>query len=303
MRIGIDIGGTKAAVMLIDGDSGILLRRKIPTGTGRSSEAVAWDTAAAAQEMLNSVGKTMADVSFVGIGVPGTVNAAARTVVNAPNLQWQNVPLAEQFFQASGKMPVLVQDTRAAAWCEARALPEKQCVVCVTLGTGIGSGIVIRRQVWHGALGTAGEIGHIPVVPGGRLCACGRRGCMEAYASGSGIARSTRERNLAQTSEEVFQLAEQGNTEAQALLKEAVSYATMGIAALINVLSPDALIFSGGLSRQRELYVAPLTAALRQTAYAQAVGDSLLIAVSRFGEDAPALGAAWIDEAGRGEEI
>ena len=268
MRIGIDIGGTKAAVALVEEDGSIIAQQTISTVGITESDPVARDTVALAADMLKAIGKTMDDVCFVGIGVPGTVDREKGVVINAPNMHWKDQPLAAQFEKYSGKYPLLAQDTRAAAWCEARCRRDKQCVVCVTLGTGIGCGVVIHGRIWHGAMGTAGEIGHIPVVPGGRACACGRQGCMEAYASGTGIARSARERGLAESSEEVFELAQQQDERALALLDEATSYAAMGISAMLNVLSPDALIFSGGLSRQQTHYVEPLMKKIRSMAYA-----------------------------------
>lgn len=297
MRVGIDIGGTKAALVLINDREEIVERRKVSTGAEKSCREIAGNVAEAAEEMLGVRGKSMDDVSFVGIGVPGTVDAGKEIVVHAPNLNWKNEPLARYFEEASGKKPMLVQDTRAAAWCEARVRREKRCVVCVTLGTGIGCGIVIDGHVWHGALGTAGEIGHIPVKPDGRACACGRKGCMEAYASGTGIARSAREQQLAETSEEAFALAGQGNERALALLGHAVTCAAAGLTAMINLLSPDAVIFSGGLSEQKELYVEPLMMKIREMTYQQAVGEGFYMGVSSFGGEAPMIGAAFMDEA------
>ena len=297
MRLGIDIGGTKAAIALINEKDEIVSRKKTATGAQKTCREIAQDVAEAAKEMLSDQGKIMEDVIFVGIGVPGTVDAEAKVVINAPNLNWKNEPLAEYCEAACGKTPMLVQDTRAAAWCEARNRREKRCVACVTLGTGIGCGIVIDGHVWHGAMGTTGEIGHVPVVVGGRSCACGRNGCMEAYASGTGIARSAREQHLAESSEEVFALAKQGDEKALALLSHAVTCAAAAITAMINILSPDALIFSGGLSEQKELYVEPLMAKIRELAYQQAVGDGLYMGVSSFGGEAPMIGVAYMDEA------
>jgi len=247
--------------------------------------------------MLKAHGKSMEDVVFVGIGVPGTVDADAKVVINAPNLNWKNEPLADYFAEVCQKVPVLVQDTRAAAWCEARVRKEKRCIVCVTLGTGIGCGIVIDGHIWHGAMGTAGEIGHVPAVLDGRPCACGKKGCMEAYASGTAIARIAKEGQLAESSEEVFASAKQGDEKALALISNAVNCAAISICAVINILSPDAVIFSGGLAEQKELYVEPLIDKIRKMAYQQAVGEGLYIGVSSFGGEAPMIGAAFLDEA------
>lgn len=296
MRLGIDIGGTKAALVLLDAKEEIVGCRTVTTGAEKSCKTIVGDIVRVTGELLESLDISMEELMFIGIGVPGTVDERAKVVIHAPNLGWKDEPLADYFREACGKEPVLVQDTRAAAWCEARQRRDKRCVVCVTLGTGIGCGIVMDGHIWHGAMGTAGEIGHIPVVMDGKICACGKRGCMEVYSSGTGIARSARGRRLAENSEEVFELAKKGDDKALALLLRAVDYAAAGICAMINTLSPDAVIFSGGLSKQRELYVAPLMERIRSMAYPQAV-ERLCMELSSFGSEAPAIGAAFVDEA------
>jgi glucokinase len=235
----------------------------------------------------------------VGIGVPGTVDGTGRVVVNAPNLGWRGEAFARYFEAACGVFPYLVQDTRAAALAESRmpALRGKRCVACVTLGTGIGCGVVLGGHIWHGGMGTAGEIGHIPVARGGRACACGRQGCMEAYASGTGMAHTARERGVAESSEALFALADQGDGAALAILDEATDFAAMGIAAMVNVLSPDAVLLSGGLCAQRAHYVAPLMRKIRERAYPQAVGEGFVLEVAALGADAPVIGAAILDAA------
>lgn len=295
MRIGIDIGGTKAALVLMDKQEQLVARCKVPTGADRPCRQVIAEIAAAMQEMLAQQHVDFADITFIGVGVPGTVDQTAQIVVHAPNLHWYNEPVGEYFMQACSKRVLLVQDTRAAAWGEYRARRDKRCIASVTLGTGIGCGIVLNGRIWHGALGTAGEIGHIPVKPGGRRCACGRSGCMEAYASGTGITRSAREQGVCDSSEELFALASRGNIQALEILHDAVDWAAVSIAAMINVLSPDAVVFSGGLVAQQKLFVQPLMERIRQWAYPQTV-EGLELAVSAMGGDAPAIGAAFIDE-------
>lgn len=295
MRIGIDIGGTKAAIVLMDNQEQLVARCKVPTGADRPCRQVIAEIVGAMQEMLAQQQVDLADVTFIGAGVPGTVDQTAQIVVHAPNLHWHNEPVGEYFIQACGKRVLLAQDTRAAAWGEYRARKDKCCVASVTLGTGIGCGIVLNGRIWHGALGTAGEIGHIPVSPGGRRCACGRSGCMEAYASGTGITCSAREQGVCDSSEELFALAGHGNMQALEILRDAVDQVAVSIVAMINVLSPDVVLFSGGLAAQQELFIHPLMERIRQWAYPQAA-EGLELAVSAMGGDAPAIGAAFIDE-------
>lgn len=295
MRAGIDIGGTKAVIALINDDEQIVRKSRVPTGAPCKEvvERVVRELTA----LCGLEGLRLADLTFVGVGIPGTVDEKGETVLNAPNLHWENEPLAWFFEDACGVRPRVAQDTRAAAWAEARRMPEKKCVACVTLGTGIGCGIVMNGRIWNGAMGTAGEIGHIPVVPDGRECNCGRHGCMEAYASGTGITRMAREKGIADSSEELFSLAEQGSEAAREILRQAVTYAAMSICAMMNTLSPDAVLFSGGLSAQQEWYVKPLITKIRSMAYKQELGEGLFLGMASLGGDAPAIGAAFLDGA------
>ncbi len=295
-RLGIDVGGTKVNLVLTDRSGTLLRKTRLDVPTGISCRDLMFLVADKARELLSAQGVSPDEVTAPGMGIPGTVDGL--TVLNAPNLHWLNEPCGEYFREAFGVAPILAQDTRAAAWGEYTlgAAKGRKCVVCVTLGTGVGCGIVLNGEIWHGALGTAGEVGHIPVKPNGRRCNCGRFGCMEAYASGTRLARTLAERpelGIADT-RALFHQAEKGNAEALAILDEAVTCAAQAICAVINVLSPDAVIFSGGLSAQDALYVQPLMRKLRDMAYPLAVDDRLLMATSVLGEDAPALGAAML---------
>ena len=306
LRMGIDIGGTKANIGLLDDEGKILARRRLPMSREEGCPASLERIAGAARELLAEHGRSLCDLGFCGMGVPGTVDASARVALNCPNLGWVNAPCARYFEEICGVSPRLAQDSRAAAlgeylFGEGRG---RQLLVCVTLGTGIGGGIVYRGEIFSGALGTAGEIGHIPVEGDGRVCGCGQKDCAESHGSGTGIAvnaakhPSFRGRNL--TSEQVFALAQSGNADALQVLKQSVERLGQGLVAVVNTLSPDALIFSGGLCAQRALYVEPLIRYIRTHAYALACGEGLRIEVTKLGSDAPMIGASMLDRARTG---
>ncbi len=299
LRAGIDIGGTKASVGLMEGDR-LLGKRRVAVRREAGCAAVMEDVADELRELCAEMGVPMERVGFCGIGVPGTVSADGRSVRMAPNLGWMEEPCAELFTGCNGIPAALVQDARAAALAEQRlgAARGRSAVLCVTLGTGIGTGIVLGGQIYHGALGGAGEVGHIPAVADGRACGCGRLGCVEAYSAGRGIAQTAAEHPQWKgpaTSEAVFAAATAGNTVARGILTDAVAKLGAALSAVINVLSPDALIFSGGMCAQRELYVQPLTDYIRTHAYALSVAEGLLIAPAHLGEDAPMVGAALLN--------
>ncbi len=299
LRAGIDIGGTKANIGLMEGDR-LLGKRRAPVRRNAGCVEVMEDVAGELRGLCAELGVGMDRVGFCGIGVPGTVSNDGRTVRLAPNLGWMEEPCAELFEGRSGIPAALVQDARAAALAEQRlgAARGRSAVLCVTLGTGIGAGIVLGGQIYAGALGGAGEVGHILAVPEGRSCGCGRLGCVETYSAGRGIAQTAAEHPRwagPATSEAVFAAAAAGDAMARGILTEAVHKLGAALSAVINVLSPDALIFSGGMSAQRELYVQPLTDYIRTQAYALSVVEGLLIAPALLGEDAPMIGAALLN--------
>jgi len=299
VRLGMDVGGTKVNIGLFS-DSGVMLcKEKHAVPEGIHARDLMSLLAVRAGDMIERRDIKRSDIIGAGMGVPGTTDG--RVVLNAPNLHWVNEPCADYFAAEFGITPIIVQDTRAAAWGEycAGAGKSRRVLICVTLGTGIGSGIVIDGHIYDGALGTAGEVGHIPVVPGGRPCNCGRLGCMEAYASGTGILTTAKKhpalRDRVSATHDVFDLALQNDVDAQAVISGAVEYCGQALCAVVNMLSPDALIFSGGMSAQAALYVEPLIAYIRANAYALAAGDGLYMGVSPLGEDAPMIGAALLN--------
>ncbi len=301
VRLGIDIGGTKVNMGVLTEDGQILKKHKFAVPIGIGCEALMALVAYESAELMKQCGKSMSDVRFMGMGVPGSVDSTQSVVLHAPNLHFVNAPCADFMEGLSGIRPKLIQDSRAAAWGE-KCFGEgrgSELLVCITLGTGIGCGIVYKGAIFHGALGTAGEAGHIPVTGDGWACSCGRNGCMESYASGTGIARMATEHpdftGQALSSEQVFELAAKGNISARAIIHRAVNALGQALTAIVNTLSPDALVFSGGMCTQRELFVDPLISYLRSRGYSLAVGDRLKIGVSSLGSDAPMIGAAMLD--------
>ncbi len=293
MRIGIDIGGTKAVIAVVNENGEILKKERMSTGAELPCKEIVKQAAQIAKKLAEGE-----PIDFVGIGIPGTVDNVQGLVVWTPNLKWRNEPVAELFREETGVCPMLVQDTRAAAWAESLTpeMKDKSCVLCVTLGTGIGCGIVLNHRIWHGALGTAGEMGHIPVVKNGRVCGCGKHGCMEAYASGTGMAKTAKERGICETTEELFDLAKAGNIEAKQVISEAVDYAAQALSGIVNVLSPDAVLLSGGLCAQEELYVQPIIDKVKELSYTGAVGVGFTMRIASLGGEAPVIGAALLDK-------
>lgn len=307
LTIGVDLGGTKVAGGVTDEDGNILARARIDTP--------AHDAEAAADAIVSVIEELRADhaVVAVGLAVAGFVNAERTRVYLAPNLpDLHNTPLRDDVSRRVGLPVVVENDANAAAWGEYRfgAGRGEPDLVCVTVGTGVGGGVVVNGALARGRFGVAGEIGHVQVVEGGRLCGCGQRGCLEQYASGRALVREARERaaespDEAQillrvgdgspegiTGRNVTKAAEQGDTVALAAFDVIATWLGQGLADLAAVLDSGRFILGGGVSEAGDLLLVPTRAAFaaRLTgATRRPVAD---IEGAALGNDAGVAGAA-----------
>lgn len=308
VSVGVDVGGTKILAALVDSRGRILSRQRIATPP-RDAQATI-DAIVTAIRTL--VGSHPGPVGSVGIGVAALVGGDRSRVVFAPNLGWTEVPLAEAVSQRIDRNVVVENDANAAAWGEFRHGAGRQFddAVVITVGTGIGGGLILDGRLRRGAHGMAAEIGHITLVPDGRVCGCGRRGCWEQYASGSALVRTAREfaserrgeadllLSLGDGSPEgirgrhVTEAARQGDPVALAAFAEVGLWLGRGMADLTAVLDPQAYIIGGGVSDAGEMLVEP---ARREHAHliAQYGGRDVPTVVSAsLGNDAGVVGAA-----------
>jgi len=306
LAVGIDVGGTKVAAGVVD-DAGRVrevLRRETPT---TSPSAVEEAVVAAVTEL-----RRRHDVVAVGLAAAGFVDATRATVLFAPHLAWRNEPL-QQAITARVRLPVLVEnDANAAAWAEWRfgAAQDEDIVVCLTLGTGIGGGIVLGGRVYRGSFGVAGEFGHMQVVPGGQPCPCGNRGCWEQYASGNALVRRARELAAAKSpvmsgvlemaggdaaaisGHLVTRAAELGDRFAVELLSDVGHWLGMGLANLAAALDPGVFVIGGGVSHAGELLLGPARAAFADTLTGRGFRPQARVVPARLGNDAGLIGAA-----------
>lgn len=189
MRIGVDIGGTKIVGALIDDSGSMHGRFRLQSKGFASAQELAKGVAVEIEDLLAQNGLTKSDIEHFGVGIPGTADWVSGTVIYSPNLLGENVPLGQYIEEAVGMHPTVVQDSWAGAYAEYLFGQKQQYsdMLCVTLGTGIGCGVIQGGKVYAGMMHTAGEIGHVSIDMNGRPCSCGRRGCLETYASGTGI--------------------------------------------------------------------------------------------------------------------
>ena len=301
ISVGIDIGATKANLGLVTSAGKIIASNRIPVQRQSSAEGFIETLCREVERLIEAHGLTKADIAFYGAGVPGTADYKTGLVEYCPNLGWEDVP-AGAIFKKHLKAEVLIaQDSRLAAWAEylLGAGRNYQSFICVAIGTGIGGGIIIDGKIFHGAMNTAGEIGHSVFQKEGRPCSCGNHGCLERYASGTGMIDRALEAypekfvDRPHRAETLFDLAYAGDADLLRLIRRMVEDLAVGIANAVSLLSPQAVILSGGLCVHDELIVQPLRELVDQVGYyAWTRKKQLQIEQAQLGPEAPLIGAA-----------
>lgn len=303
MRLGIDIGGTKILGGLIDHNGQTVDYFRTDSKEFQNPRALASNLCENIVRLLDKNHINKEEIDHLGVGIPGTADWKTGQVVYSPNLFGESVPLGDYIESELGIRPTVVQDSWAAAYAEYLFGQKKAYsdMLCVTLGTGIGCGVIQNSKVYSGMLHTAGEIGHVSIDMNGRLCSCGRRGCLETYASGTGIYEQAKERfpdKLAGRkcgAEAVFELAYDGDRQALALIEECVDRLAFGLGTLVNVLACSNIFISGGLSAHNDLIIKPLGAAIAKYGYpAWSHHVTPMVQRAALGEEAPMIGAAFL---------
>ncbi|MBM7809025.1 glucokinase [Geodermatophilus bullaregiensis] len=306
LAIGVDIGGTKVAAGVVD-ERGVIVatsRRDTPSQDPAKIEEIIGDVVRELQAAH--------EVEAVGVGAAGFVDAARSTVVFAPNLAWRDEPLRTAVEARCGLPVVVENDANAAAWAEARfgAGRGEGYLVILTLGTGLGGGLVVDGQLYRGRLGIAGEFGHLTVEPGGRRCGCGGRGCWERYASGRALVREAQElasispaiagrllelaggRPEAITGLAVTQAAQDGDEAALEAFRVVGTWLGHGMASLAAVLDPGVFVLGGGVSAAGELVREPAARTLHERITARAYREVPGVRLAELGPEAGIVGAA-----------
>ena len=312
--IGVDLGGTSINVGVVPFDGGSVLgMRSLPTEPLRGPKFVV-------DRMIDMVQAAMKDArheaeipdgGFLGIGIgsPGPLDRQSGTVLETPNLGWRNFPLRDLIANGVGLEAVLDNDANCAALGEywQGAGRDVRNLIAVTLGTGIGGGIVLDGKVFHGASDVAGEFGHMTIDSTGRKCNCGNYGCLEAYASGPAIAARAQEGLEAGatsvlpslvddaleliTAETVYEAIVEGDLYATEVMRETAKFLGTGLANLINLLNPDVIVISGGVTKAGEHLLEPLRAEVRRRAFREGF-ERCEIVTSELGGMAGVVGAA-----------
>ncbi len=311
--LGIDLGGTNIAVGIVDENSKIIARATSKTQT-ESAEQVADAMAATAYEALKNAGLTIDDVPWIGVGSPGTVNKATGIIEFSNNLPFRNTPLRDMLSERlDGKKVIMENDANAAAFGEymAGALKGADNAVAITLGTGVGGGVIINHKIYSGSNFAGAELGHTVIVVDGRPCTCGRSGCWETYASATGLIKTTKEHmkdapkdsplwTLVEGDESrvngrtAFDAMRQGDPIGQEIVDEYIHYLSEGIVNMVNIFQPDILCVGGGISNERETLMAPVREFVEKQQYAMNSSKKTVICRAELGNDAGIIGAALL---------
>ena len=311
VQIGVDLGGTNIAVGLVDEECRLLCKKSVPTGAGRPYTDIAADMADMARVLLEEQDVPLSCCRSMGVGVPGTCDGQTGMVRFAANLFWEDVPLRSAL-KKHIDLPVFIsKDANCAALGEQLAGGARgyRSVVCVTLGTGVGGGIILDGKLFEGNRSMGTEVGHTVIDPAGPQCNCGRRGCFETFASSTALVRQTRElmerepdsgleeflqKNGKISGRTAFLAARAGNDAGLRLVRQYVRYLGIGITNLINIFMPEAVLLGGGISGEGEYLLEPLRQYVREHVYGGSRAPEVAILKATLGNDAGIIGAAML---------
>ena len=308
--IGIDLGGTTTKIAFVSHEGDITQKWSIPTDVSENGKHIVPNIIASLKKTMTDSGYTKDQFMGIGMGTPGAVDIENGTVIGAFNLNWKTTQHVRDEIQAAiGLQLVLENDANVASLGEFwKGAGEKdEDVIFVTLGTGVGGGVIAGGHLLHGVNGGAGELGHITVQPNGYLCTCGKRGCLEQYSSATGIvhvakdmaAEFTGKSRLKElfdnhedvTSKMVVYLADNGDILANRIIDRVSFYLGLALANCANTLNPANIIIGGGVSAAGNTLLGPTTRYFQENTF-PAVRDSTRIKLAQLGNDAGAIGAA-----------
>lgn len=305
-RVGIDLGGTNIAVGLVNDDYEIISYTTVPTEAWRSADEVVATMAQAVNTVLDQAGLKAEDCVSIGVGAPGTCDVQNGVVYRSYSMNWTDLPLA-QMMGKHFSIPVLVDnDANCAALAEVKAgaAKGKENIVLVTLGTGIGSGIVLGGRIFSGLKGNGAEMGHMMIhLEGTEVCFCGRKGCWDSFASATALvhqaeaAAKEHPESLLNNVEKidgksVFDAADNGDSVAQAVIDQYCQYLAIGISNIVNALAPEMILVGGGISRQGDRILAPVRKYVAENCFDKRPEALPEIMPAQMGNEAGIVGAA-----------
>lgn len=314
-RLGIDLGGTNIVAGVVNKDYKIIARAECKTAVPRPETEISDSMRDVALKAIAKAKLTLDDITSIGIGAPGACNPKTGVIEYSANLFFHNWSIVKMMEERIDKKVTIENDANAAAYGEylAGAAKGANNAVVITLGTGVGAGIIIDGKIYSGSNFAGAEMGHMVIVKDGKECACGRKGCWETYASATGLIALTKEAILQEKPDfsymlkicngdinkvsgiTAFNAMRAGDSIGKAVVDDFIGYLACGITNAINIFQPDILCIGGGISREGETLLAPLRTLVEQERYTKHNNKQTLICEATLGNDAGIIGAAYLD--------
>lgn len=314
-RLGIDLGGTNIVAGVVDKHCKIAAKASCKTAVPRPEGEICDSMAEVALKAINKAKITIDDIESIGIGVPGAVNPKTGIIEYSANLFFHNWEVVKMMEERFNKKVAIENDANAAALGEYLAGSAKGAknAVVITLGTGVGGGIIVDGKIYSGSNFAGAELGHMVIVKDGKECACGRHGCWEAYASATGLISLTKQKILSEKLEYSYMLKlcdgdinkvngrtafdgmRDGDTTARAVVEEYISYLACGLVNIINIFQPDVLCIGGGVSNEGDTLLIPLRNIIERERYTKHNDKQTVICKCTLGNDAGIIGAAYLN--------
>ena len=313
IRIGIDLGGTNIAAGIVTEEGKLICKKSVPTGRERSAQEVLKDLAMLCNAIVQENGYKMSDVVSIGIGSPGLADPVNGKIIYANNLNFKDIDV-RGIVNAYVDVPVYVEnDANCAALGESTVGAAKgyRNSITITLGTGVGGGIIIDNKIYSGTFFGAGELGHMVTRMGGEHCTCGRNGCWEAYASATALIRDTKVAAAkhptsmlgktvyadvdAVNAKTPFDAAQLGDEVAKELIDNYIVYVAEGITNLINIFQPEIIVIGGGVCYQGDNILIPIRESVISMIYGGEMALKTKLAIAQLGNDAGIIGAAMLN--------
>lgn len=311
--VGIDLGGTNIVAGVVDENYNIVAKASTKTNCPRPEKEIADDMAKMALQAVENAGLTIDQIEWVGIGTPGIANSATGIIEYSNNLGFKNTPMVKYISEVIDKPVFIENDANAAAYGEyvAGAAKGAKNAVCITLGTGVGGGIIVDGKIYAGSNFAGAEIGHTVIEVDGAQCSCGRKGCFEAYSSATGLIRMTNEAiaehpdslmaKMAEkakvTARTSFDAMRDGDEYAKVIVDKYIKYLAAGITNTINIFQPDVLCIGGGVCNEGDALLLPMKAIVEKEVYTRDSEKNTKIVIAELGNDAGIIGAAFLGRA------
>ena len=309
--LGIDLGGMSIKAGICDENGTILYKDTCPTVRTEDGDRILNDMASLSLRVIAEAGLCVSDIEYAGIASPGSADQENGTIIYASTLPFLNYPIVEKFTAKTGIKKVYIEnDANAAAKGEATFGAAKGCKnsLFITLGTGVGGGIIIDGKVYSGFNYSGAELGHIVIVKDGKECSCGRRGCFEAYASATALVELTKEKMLENKNSLMWELCgnnidnangktafdamRKGDETAKAVVDEYIQYLASGVVSLINIFQPEVLSIGGGISKEGDTLILPIREIAEREQYSRHCDKKTIIKTAALSNDAGIIGAA-----------